>query len=424
MEFTTTEKTIFIQIASYRDPELKNTIADCLAKAKNPARLRFGICWQNNKEDLHDDISNYLFDSRFRIIDIDHTFSRGACWARNLTQMLYQNEDFFLQIDSHTRFVKDWDEKILKIWYELNDEKAMLTAYPASFKPEQPESEWINGRPSTFSIFRLNENSYIPHVKPIPFPNGTPEKPYRVAHVAAGLMFARGKANREVLYDPNMYFFGEEPSLAIRYFTHGYNLYCPHETIAFHYYSREESPKNWNDRKDHQEMIKITNERFANLVGLKKTLNLQEYGLGAERTLQDFVQYSGIDFEKKVIHDDTVLGKELPCSNSPEGWEFKDIKFNKTVTWDSSKVIECDDITFYGMFLCDQNRFAVYRKDLSPEEYKACIEEGGNSNIAKYKMDAEYRSKNSDTLHYLMIWPFSKSKLWIGQVYLPLSTID
>ena len=37
---------IFVQIASYRDPELIPTIEDMLAKANNPEALTFGICWQ------------------------------------------------------------------------------------------------------------------------------------------------------------------------------------------------------------------------------------------------------------------------------------------------------------------------------------------------------------------------------------------
>ena len=40
----------FVSIAAYRDPDLLPTIADCLAKARHPDRLRFGICWQYGPE--------------------------------------------------------------------------------------------------------------------------------------------------------------------------------------------------------------------------------------------------------------------------------------------------------------------------------------------------------------------------------------
>ena len=40
--------TIFIQIASYRDPQLLHTLRDALDKAKYPENLRFAICWQHS----------------------------------------------------------------------------------------------------------------------------------------------------------------------------------------------------------------------------------------------------------------------------------------------------------------------------------------------------------------------------------------
>ena len=64
-------ETIFISIASYRDPELIPTIQDCITNSKNPDRLRFGICWQ------HDDtesLNYYKDDPRFIIIDVPGVF--------------------------------------------------------------------------------------------------------------------------------------------------------------------------------------------------------------------------------------------------------------------------------------------------------------------------------------------------------------
>ena len=63
---------IFVQIASYRDPELIPTIKDCIAKAKYPKRLTFGICWQHSIDDEWDTLDEYKDDPRFRIIDIDY----------------------------------------------------------------------------------------------------------------------------------------------------------------------------------------------------------------------------------------------------------------------------------------------------------------------------------------------------------------
>ena len=106
---------IFIQIASYRDPQLLPTLRDCIEKAKYPDNLVFSIAWQHSTEDTWDNLYEFKDDNRFKIIDIDYKDSQGACWARNLLQQQYDNEEYTLQLDSHHRFIKNWDEELINM---------------------------------------------------------------------------------------------------------------------------------------------------------------------------------------------------------------------------------------------------------------------------------------------------------------------
>ena len=45
-----------------------------------------------------------------------------------------------------------------------------------------------------------------------------------------------------VPYDPTLYFLGEEITLAVRAYTHGYDLFHPSETIVWHEYTRNGRP--------------------------------------------------------------------------------------------------------------------------------------------------------------------------------------
>lgn len=104
------EETIFIQIASYRDPELVKTLEDCIENANKPENLRFGICRQFKPGDDFDVLPEWMQqDSRFRVVDVDWKEARGVCWARNIVQNEYQGETYTLQLDSHHRFVPGWD---------------------------------------------------------------------------------------------------------------------------------------------------------------------------------------------------------------------------------------------------------------------------------------------------------------------------
>ena len=95
---------IFVQLASYRDPQLVPTITDALIKAKNPERLVFGICWQYDETetpDMYDD------NPQFKVVKYHYSESQGLGWARNQTNSLLTDEKFTLQLDSHHRFAKN-----------------------------------------------------------------------------------------------------------------------------------------------------------------------------------------------------------------------------------------------------------------------------------------------------------------------------
>ena len=57
---------IFISIAAYRDPELLPTLRDCVEKARYPAELRFGICWQHAEGEAPPPD-----DPRLRVLDVE-----------------------------------------------------------------------------------------------------------------------------------------------------------------------------------------------------------------------------------------------------------------------------------------------------------------------------------------------------------------
>jgi len=67
---------IFVQLASYRDPQLIPTIEDMLANAKRPKNLVIAIARQYSDEDGFDDLSSYKKDKRFKILDIPHLESK------------------------------------------------------------------------------------------------------------------------------------------------------------------------------------------------------------------------------------------------------------------------------------------------------------------------------------------------------------
>ena len=68
---------------------------------------------------------------------------------------LLEDEDFFLQIDCHTRFIENWDTRLLDNWAEANDEKAIITCFPLTMeKMEKHAEEPLNRSTGDFKFYR------------------------------------------------------------------------------------------------------------------------------------------------------------------------------------------------------------------------------------------------------------------------------
>ena len=54
-----TGKTIFVQIASFRDSQLLPTLRDMIDKAEEPDNLKICICWQHSDKDEWDNLDEF-----------------------------------------------------------------------------------------------------------------------------------------------------------------------------------------------------------------------------------------------------------------------------------------------------------------------------------------------------------------------------
>jgi len=119
---------IFINVASYRDEECATTIDEAFFYASKKENIFIGICEQNAEESescIHANTLN-KYPAQIRQIHIPSIDAKGPTYGRYLASLLYQGEDYILQIDSHLRFVQDWDIKLLDMMNRCpNSEKKM-----------------------------------------------------------------------------------------------------------------------------------------------------------------------------------------------------------------------------------------------------------------------------------------------------------
>lgn len=285
------DRRILVLIASYRDTELPETIANAIAQARYPEHLRFAICHQYGEETARL-LEPWADDPRFSVDAVPHTASNGCCWARSRTFALYDDEPYILQIDAHTRFAAGWDSRYIDMLESIDAELPILTTYPAQYTLS------ADGDVS-YDVASGVQQLYVEEVTPglatvqRTRPLMDLSRPAPSPTIAAGQIFTRGRFCRDIDYDPEIYFAGEEISLAARAFTSGYDLYCPNETLIWHLYDHDQ-PKHWDDHDDHSAANAHAMNRLRTLFqGDARTLG--NYGLGTERSLVQFERHARID---------------------------------------------------------------------------------------------------------------------------------
>jgi hypothetical protein len=231
---STKDQTIFVSMASYRDSETRPTLDALFATADRPQRIVCGIVLQLQDGESYDEtIWNqiqscpYFYTQQIRYIRFHAKDAMGPCYARGLAQTLWREEDYILQIDSHMRFRRNWDEYLIQqiqhISLETGHSKVMLTTYPLGYT--LPNNIPLQETRGTYLVpWKFDDQGMLRQwgrvlVQPqqqVKDDEALPTLPRRQHYLfAGGFNFAPAQVIHDVPYDtmglPHL-FFGEELS--------------------------------------------------------------------------------------------------------------------------------------------------------------------------------------------------------------------
>jgi UDP-N-acetylglucosamine (GlcNAc):hydroxyproline polypeptide GlcNAc-transferase len=413
---------IFIQVASYRDPQLVPTIRDAIERASDSSRLHFCVAWQHDEDESEDDVfANLPGESKLSILDIPHTESLGACWARNKIQQQYEGEAYTLQLDSHHRFVTGWDDICIDMIEDLRNagvEKPLLTAYLPSFDPDDDPQARVN------EAWFLSFDRFIPEgavfFSPVAIPNWADRSlPMRARFYSAHFAFTLGEFAQVVQHNPDFYFHGEEISLAARAYTHGYDLFHPHRIIAWHEYTRKGRTKHWDDHVDwgdsnvssHGLNRKLFGmDEYAERPGVVAEAQAGEYGFGLERTLEDYERYAGLCFRRRAVTQ-AVLDHQEPSPDDNMG-----VPYSEFVSTCIPRYKHCIDLGYDRVPLDDYDFWCVAFKDADGEDLFR--QDADEEEITRMKQDSDgyckiWRHFDTDVQpKSWIVWPHSREHGW------------
>jgi UDP-GlcNAc:polypeptide alpha-N-acetylglucosaminyltransferase len=359
--------TIFVSIASYRDPDLPRTILDCLENATKPFRVHIGVCIQNQDGDpdpmetyarLAKQVGSYDFSDQIKPLRVPAREALGPMNARaRIEKALYRGENYYMIVDSHTRFRKAWDVECIEQLHRCAhiSPDPILTTVPPDFSADDNRgvlpSAWplaaatpSSSGPTAAATATATapedadavENVQYPRCRGFSKAAGTakiegvhtvspPLRPHPSLVWSPGFSFASAAMLKRCPYDPHYRysFHGEDNLMSMRLYTHGFNFFVPSKTIVRHRWSRKGRHGLYWEQW-HGDKSKMRDEEWA-LVRMKQVIfgiqlqgatpqlmaaanDGERYGVGAKRTRQEYSQFTGIDPLRRTVQPHTVLG--------------------------------------------------------------------------------------------------------------------
>jgi len=304
------------------DTELIKTIKSAKDNASDSDSIHIGIAFIGNKEfyeKIIEETSDYT--------NIKHSFHElktnlGVGRGRRLATNLYENQDYFLQVDAHTFFLQDWDKFLIErlglACEETGNQKTVLSGFPGRYGYVDDEGNdvfWVDSRggypvylkdiycltPINFAGVKINRfKSYknlIPKWNPINS-NQVLEKMYSennfipLIKISAAFMFGNSIFANYTGLDEKSKFWEEEILQSINLINEGFSLaftgpYLP----VNHFYSEDK-------RDDRGTREFYTDYAMASDLHNEIASNLMDYVRKNKKKVKRYNRYIGFDILK------------------------------------------------------------------------------------------------------------------------------
>jgi hypothetical protein len=297
---------IFVQISSFQDYELPLTILDCIEKSSGNNQIKFGVfnCYFENDKINIPDVPNIKFEEAIAPDKI------GVGIGRFIANSFYDGEDYYLQIDSHTRFSDNWDENFIAdyLYYKEAGLNPILTTYPSIYFYDKEEVKYLKNENIPYIGFTNTKEARSQFLKdkilPQAFMNNKIgnvfTKGVSGAHIFGPGSLHKIEPNKKILH------WGEETLYSIRFYTHGYDLVIPRSDNLYHlYYDQENeelSKRKLPGKYFQKETDSLLIESMAELSRIVDNNIIGDQALGTERTLSDYEIYAKVNFKRGEIN--------------------------------------------------------------------------------------------------------------------------
>ena len=263
------------------------TIKSLWENAEMKENLIFSLVSEDFKEyDFSFIPSNQLYYKHFPLTEDSLEYRGGVCWSRNLALQATQDYDYYVQFDSHTLAIKDWDIMALSAYESVKHvwDKIIISGHPADY-------EYFPDGSINFYQFPLTP-TYVENLEGLvpgyTFPKyySVPLKEYREsAWITGCYIFAPKKWVDEVGIERQWSFNVEEFMMTIKSFNFGWKTLSYGQRHVFHHSSHlmpdgsvtRNRFRPWADKRADASNLDLVTESFTLIAGINKLLSLYNF---------------------------------------------------------------------------------------------------------------------------------------------------
>lgn len=302
---------IFVNICSYRDPLLIHTLKNMMETESGNHHIVYGIFEQRlqpgSLQGRYPELANH---PRVKYKRIDPEYTDGLGWSRHINSLQFRDEDLYYQTDSHMLFDEGWDQAMVEDYEmgckEYSTDKVIITGCCKTvmldgsgvpYRAEPKQDRWT----CETKFHGLYWDS-----TPAYFGDMVPAK----NHCAPAYMIWGGNTLfpkryvKEIGFDPNMGFRGEQSKITLEAFANGYKLLHPRDIVAYHYNGSGDNY--WTKPEVNPVVPQWKLDEMRNM----DTTKFWEYVANLDpKILEDYRRMSGFDFIEKTTEKRSYSSK-------------------------------------------------------------------------------------------------------------------
>lgn len=147
---------IYIAIGALRDTQLSNTVYSAFDTASGDNNISIGLALMTDDE-YYSHYKNEFSDLDVKVKQFDFQSNYGVGKGRRNSRSMYDGQDYFLQIDAHTNFEKDWDRQLVDLFSrsleKTDNDKTALTAFLGQYVQRDDLSIDIVSNRTRYPVF-------------------------------------------------------------------------------------------------------------------------------------------------------------------------------------------------------------------------------------------------------------------------------